>query len=202
MEQRWNVRAEETGDHRENPPARGIVLYDSYKRKSGGNSAGNGTRIALPAPKWPTQQHAAPSGDDNESEGSCNRVSAFLLLLSAAITQPPSFPYTIRSDIFAATWANTYRMVYLSLRFDKVRNPGVRQPMAQTLDLDIAARSGACVNPPADDKRERCHEGEAPPRIETSRNVNGAMHQGSVVKRGTKCDTVTQKNTAYAVTTK
>ncbi|KAJ8878801.1 hypothetical protein PR048_019387 [Dryococelus australis] len=34
-EQRWNKRARETGDPRENPPTNGIVRHDSHMRKSG-----------------------------------------------------------------------------------------------------------------------------------------------------------------------
>ncbi|KAJ8887757.1 hypothetical protein PR048_013975 [Dryococelus australis] len=41
MEQRWNERAGETGDPRENPPTRGVVRHDSSMRKSGSGPVGD-----------------------------------------------------------------------------------------------------------------------------------------------------------------
>ncbi|KAJ8874117.1 hypothetical protein PR048_024958 [Dryococelus australis] len=46
MEQRWNGRAGETGDLRENTPTSGIVRHDSHMRKYVSGSKGNRTRFA------------------------------------------------------------------------------------------------------------------------------------------------------------
>ncbi|KAJ8880272.1 hypothetical protein PR048_016738 [Dryococelus australis] len=54
VEQRWNERAGETGAPRENLPTSGIVRHDSHMRKSGSDSARNGTRFAKVASRLNT----------------------------------------------------------------------------------------------------------------------------------------------------
>ncbi|KAJ8872142.1 hypothetical protein PR048_025744 [Dryococelus australis] len=45
LDPRWNARAGETGDPRENPPTSAIVRHDYHIRESGSDLAGNRTRI-------------------------------------------------------------------------------------------------------------------------------------------------------------
>ncbi|KAJ8870151.1 hypothetical protein PR048_029163 [Dryococelus australis] len=62
MEQSQNARAGETGDPRENPPTSGIVLHDSYLRKSG-----NPVRVIVVSVERRRNEGVGETGDPREN---------------------------------------------------------------------------------------------------------------------------------------
>ncbi|KAJ8884872.1 hypothetical protein PR048_011068 [Dryococelus australis] len=87
-EQRWNERAEETGDPRENPPTNGIVRHDSHMRESG-DPAGDGARFALVGGEQANRSAtAAPQTRCHQVVycGACIRRQLFPCLVAARVS--------------------------------------------------------------------------------------------------------------------